>query len=83
MVVNEGSGEVQIHEVVCTFDHSQEKGLHDQHLQQTISQLDYQCKLLIFIFGSLGHVHFCDYWSPLILDKTVFHVPVEWIRWHF
>ena len=61
-VVNETLREVFILEVGCTFDSSLEeafltKMLKYQQLVQTISQLGYSCKLLVFIFGSLGHVH--------------------------
>ena len=49
-------------EVGCTFVYSLEEAfltnvLKYQQLKQTISQLGYKCKLLIFIFGSLGNVH--------------------------
>ena len=49
-------------EVGCTFDHSLEEAfstkiLKYQQLEQAISQLGYRCKLLVFIFGSLGHAH--------------------------
>ena len=62
VVVNESRREVFILEVACTFDHSLEeafltKALKYHQLEQTISQLGYRCKLLVFIFGSLGHVH--------------------------
>ena len=62
IVVNESHREVFILEVGCTFDHSLEeafltKVLKYQQLEQTISRLGYRCKLLVFIFGSLGHVH--------------------------
>ena len=62
VVVNENRREVFVLEVGCTFDHSLEeafltKMLKYQQLEQTISQLGYRCKLIVFIFGSLGHVH--------------------------
>ena len=62
IVVNETLKEVFILEVGCTFDYSLEeafltKVLKYQQLEQTISQLGYRCQLLVFIFGSLGHVH--------------------------
>ena len=62
IVVNETLKEVFILEVGCTFDYSLEeafltKVLKYQQLEQTISQLGYRCRLLVFIFGSLGHVH--------------------------
>ena len=49
-------------EVACTFDHSLEetfltKVLKYQRLKDAIIQLGYKCKLLVFIFGSLGNVH--------------------------
>ena len=58
IVVNENHREVFILEVGCTFDYSLEeafltKVLKYHQLEQTISQLGYRCKLLIFIFGSL------------------------------
>ena len=62
IVVNEESREVTILEVGCTFDYSLEeaflaKVLKYQLLKNEIEQLGYNCKLLVFIFGSLGHVH--------------------------
>ena len=44
------------------FDYSLEeaflaKVLKYQLLKNEIEQLGYNCKLLVFIFGSLGHVH--------------------------
>ena len=62
VVVDEGSREVLILEVGCTFDYSLEEAyltkiVKYQQLKQTISQLGYRCTLLVFIFGSLGHVH--------------------------
>ena len=61
VVVNENLREVFVLEVGCTFDHSLEeafltKMLKYEQLKQTISQLGYNCKLIVFIFGSLGHV---------------------------
>ena len=58
----EDSREVTILEVACTFDHSLEeafltKVLKYQRLKEAIIQLGYKCKLLVFIFGSLGNVH--------------------------
>ena len=58
IVINENHREV----FSCTFDYSLEeafltKVLKYHQLEQTISQLGYRCKLLVFIFGSLGHVH--------------------------
>ena len=62
VVVNEGSKTVSILEVACTFDSSLEeafmtKVIKYQPLLQTITELGYRCNLLVFIFGSLGHVH--------------------------
>ena len=62
VVVDEDSREVTILEVACTFDHSLEeafltKVLKYQRLKDAIIQLGYKCKLLVFIFGSLGNVH--------------------------
>ncbi len=62
VVVSESHREVFVLEVGCTFDYSLEeafltKVLKYQQLEQTFSQLGYKCKLLVFIFGSLGHVH--------------------------
>ena len=62
IAVNENHREVFILEVGCTLDYSLEKAfltkmLKYHQLEQTISQLGYRCKLLVFIFGSLGHVH--------------------------
>lgn len=62
VVVNEHRREVFVLEVGCTFDHSLEEAfltkiMKYQQLVQTISQLGYRCQLLVFIFGSLGHVH--------------------------
>ena len=61
-VVDEDSRDVTILEVACTFDHSLEeafltKVLKYQRLKDAIMQLGYKCKLLVFIFGSLGNVH--------------------------
>ena len=46
----------------CTFDSGLEeafmtKVIKYQQLLQAITQLGYRCNLLVFIFGSLGHVH--------------------------
>ena len=62
VVVDEDSREVTILEVGCTFDYSLEeayitKFLKYQQLKDVITQLGYKCKLLVFIFGSLGNVH--------------------------
>ena len=62
VVIDEESKEVTILEVGCTFDFSLEeaflaKTLKYQPLKNEIENLGYNCKLLVFIFGSLGHVH--------------------------
>ena len=62
VVVDEESREVSVLEVACTFDTSLEeafmtKVMKYQALVDTISELGYRCRLLVFIFGSLGHVH--------------------------
>ena len=62
VIINEVNREVFILEVGCTFDHSLEeafttKMLKYRLLEQAISQMGYNCTLLVYIFGSLGHVH--------------------------
>lgn len=62
VVVNEESREVSVLEIVCTFDTSLEeafmtKVLKYQPLVNPISELGYRCALLVFVFGSPGHVH--------------------------
>ena len=62
IIISEIHREVLILEVGCTFDYSLEEAfstkiLKYQQLEQAITQLGYKCKLLVFIFGSLGHVH--------------------------
>ena len=62
VVVDEESREVSVLEIACTFDTSLEeafmtKVLKYQPLINTISELGYRCRLLVFIFGSLGHAH--------------------------
>ena len=62
VIIDENNREVFILEVGCTFDHSLEeafttKMLKYHLLEQTISRMGYSCKLLVYIFGSLGHVH--------------------------
>ena len=62
VVVNEESKEVFVLEMACTFDSSLEeafmtKAIKYQPLLHTISELGYRCRLLVFIFGSLGHTH--------------------------
>ena len=54
--------EVFLWEVGCTFDSSLEeafltKQVKYQPLVQAIIHLGYKCQLIVFIFGSLGHVH--------------------------
>ena len=49
-------------EVGCAFDYSLEEAFFTkvvkyQSLKDAIIQLGYKCKLLVFIFGSLGNVH--------------------------
>ena len=62
VLVDEINRELLILEIGCTFDYSLEEAFSTKMLKylqltQTISQLGYKCKLLVFIFGSLGHVH--------------------------
>ena len=62
VVVDEDSREVTILEVGCAFDYSLEdayltKLLKYQPLRDIVVQLGYKCKVLVFIFGSLGNVH--------------------------
>ena len=62
VVIDEDSREVTILEVGCTFDHSLEeafltKVVKYQQLKDVIAQNGYQCRLIVFIFGSLGNVH--------------------------
>ena len=62
LVVNEEKREITILEVGCTFDYSLKEAFLTkvskyQLLKNEIEQLGYNCKLLVFIFGSLGHVH--------------------------
>ncbi len=49
-------------EIACTFDSSMEeafmtKVIKYQPLLNIISEIGYQGRLLVFIFGSLGHTH--------------------------
>ena len=60
--IDEARREVVLLEVGCTFDFSLEeafltKQLKYQPLVQAITDMGYNCQLLVFIFGSLGHVH--------------------------
>ena len=62
VVVNEEISEVFIVEVACTFDYSMEEAfmtkiIKYQPLLNIISELGYQRRILVFIFGSLGHTH--------------------------
>ena len=62
VVIDEEAKEVFLLEVACTFDPNLEeafmaKVIKCQPLPSTISELGYRCGLLVFIFGSLGHVH--------------------------
>ena len=46
-------------EVACTFDSSMEEAFMTKTIkyQPLISELGYQSRLLVLIFGSLGHTH--------------------------
>ncbi len=62
MIVNETLNTVFVIEVGCSFDLYLDtcylsKLLKYQPLVEAIHQLDCQCKLIILVFGSLGHVH--------------------------
>ena len=62
VVVDDLSKEVFLLEVGCAFDPSLEeafmtKVIKYQPLLGAISELGYRCRLLVFIFGSLGHAH--------------------------
>ena len=62
IVVNEELSEVFILEVACTFDSSMEEAfmtklIKYQPLLNSISEIGYRGRLLVFIFGSLGHTH--------------------------
>ena len=62
VIIIEWSSEVYILEVGCTFDSSLEEAFYTklvkyQPLLNTVSELGYRCRLLVFIFGSLGHTH--------------------------
>ncbi len=61
-VINEECREVFVLEIACTFDSSMEeafltKVIKYQPLQNVISEIGYRGRLLVFIFGSLGHTH--------------------------
>ena len=53
--------EVLLLEIGCVYDLYMDIGLNDKIMYQPIlaklSDLGYQCKLVVLIFGSLGHVH--------------------------
>ncbi|KAI2653013.1 Retrovirus-related Pol polyprotein from type-2 retrotransposable element R2DM [Labeo rohita] len=62
VVINEERREVFILEVACTFDSSMEeafmtKFIKYQQLLNIITEIGYQGRLSVFIFGSLGHIH--------------------------
>ena len=62
IVIDENSREVFLWEVGCAFESSLEeafltKQVKYQPLVQAIIHLGYKCQLIVFIFGSLGHVH--------------------------
>ena len=40
-----------------SFSEQSRRGLFNQLLEQTVSRISYNCKLLVYIFGSLDHVH--------------------------
>ena len=62
VMVNTSENVVLIIEVGCCFDFYMDtcyysKQLIYQPLQKHIVQLGYECKLIVLIFGSLGHIH--------------------------
>ncbi len=62
VVINEECREVSVLEMACTFDSSMEeafmtKVIKYQPLLNIISEIGYRGRLLVFIFGSLGHTH--------------------------
>ncbi len=62
VIVNTALKTVFVIEVGCSFDLYLDtcylsKLLKYQPLVEAIHQLDYQCKLITLVFGSLGHVH--------------------------
>ncbi len=62
VIVNEALNTVFVIEVGCSFDLYLDtcylsKLLKYQPLVEAKHQLNYQCKLIILVFGSLGHVH--------------------------
>ncbi len=62
VIVNETLNTVFVIEVGCSFDLYLDtcylsKLLKYQPLVEALHQLDYKCKLIILVFGSLGHVH--------------------------
>ncbi len=59
---NNNNREVFVLEIACTFDSSMEeafmtKVIKYQPLLNVISEIGYRGRLLVFIFGSLGHTH--------------------------
>ncbi len=65
VLVDEDSREVTTLEVGCTIDYSLEDApltevLRYQLLRDVIIQLGYKCKVLVFMFSSLGDVHRLD-----------------------
>ncbi len=62
VIVNKALNTVFVIEFGCSFDLYLDtcylsKLLKYQPLVEAIHQLDYQCKLITLVFGSLGHVH--------------------------
>ncbi len=62
MIVNKALNTIFVIEVGCSFDMYLDtcylsKLLKYQPLVEAVHQLDYQCKLITLVFGSLGHVH--------------------------
>ena len=60
--IDEESRDVTILEVSCAFDSNLDnafmsKVLKYEPLREVIVQLGYKCKIIVFIFGSLGNVH--------------------------
>ena len=60
--LNRERREVLLLEIGCVFDLYMEMAFNDKILKyqpilEILRDLGYQCKLIVFIFGSLGHVH--------------------------
>ena len=60
--LNRDRREVLLLEIGCVFDLYMEMAFNDKILKyqpilEILRDLGYQCKLIVFIFGSLGHVH--------------------------